>query len=221
MKPLFITFTNLREPYLSLAKNLGETIKRFDAGDFRHIKVYPLGDNRDFFTTSDCLVYSYIIKEINSRPLIILDCDNGLQRALPDIFEADWDIGACYRGPRRNHNGRQDYNGGLVALNNKRPDIIRKFWVEWINTGELWKKSDTRFWPETLEADGWRQSWYNKQSSLNQIIIPEDPDYRVVPGQSYVSHGYKIMPLKTELYGAKPGIEDAFIIHRKGGGKRK
>ena len=128
---------------------------------------------------------------------------------------------SCYRGPRRNSNGRQDYNGGLVALNNKRPDVVRKFWIDWINTGELWERVDNKFWPDTLKADGWKQSWYSKQSSLNQIIIPEDSDYRVVHGQSYVSHGYKIMPLKTELYGAKPGIEDAFIIHRKGGGKRK
>lgn len=220
MKPLFITYTNLREPYLGLAKNLEKTIKRFDAGNFRLVKISLPGSNANFFTISACLLYSYIIKAINLGPLIILDCDNELRKPLPDFFESDWDVAVCYRGQRSNSMGRQDYNSGLVALNNKRPDVIRKFWVEWINRIELLEKT---FWffPETLKADGWKPSWYSDQGALNQIILPEDSSYKVIHEHPYISHGYKIMPLKTELYGAKPGTEDAFIIHHKGGEKRE
>lgn len=229
MKPLFLTFSNSKELYLTLAKKLGESIKKFDAGDFQSITVHPPGGNIDFFTTSACLVYSYIIKAITLRPLIVLDCDHELKKSLPSIFEADWDIAVNYRSPQSNENGRQDYNGGLVALNNKRPDVIRSFWVEWIDKAELWEKPDLSFFPETLKIEGWKQSWFSKQSSLNQIIlpegnqgVPEEDSYRVVPGEIYETHGYKILPLERRIYGARPDDSgDACIIHYKGKAKRR
>jgi len=222
MRPLFLTFSNPREPYLTLAKELEKSIKRFDAGDFQLIKVNFPGKNADFFTVSACLLYSYIIKAINSRPIIVLDCDNELKKPLPNIFEADWDVAVCYRGRHCNENGRQDYNAGLVALNNKRPDIIRRFWVEWINKAELWGKPDFRFFPETLKIDGWKQSWFNKQSSLNQIMLPEEDSCKIISGQIYEVHGYKILPLEKRIYGAYPtDIEDACMVHYKGRAKRK
>lgn len=228
MKPLFLTISNNREPYLTLAKKLGENIERLGAGDFQLIEVNFPGGNPDFFTVATCLTYSYIIKAINTRPIIVLDCDNELKKPLPNIFETDWDVAACYRYSQSDECGRNDYNGGLVALNNKRPDIIRKFWVEWINKAELWTKPDSVFFAETLRIDGWRPSWLAKQCSLNQIILPEcnqdmpeNDSYEIIPGQIYVSHGYKIMPLRRNLYGARPEkAEDAFIIHHKGKKKR-
>lgn len=228
MKPLFLVYSNDREPYSTLARRLEENIRKFGAGDFQLVKARPPGEDADFFTVSACLMYSYIIRMINRRPLIVLDCDNELKKPLPDdMFNGDWDVAACYRKRIILTNGRQDYNAGMVALNNKRPDIIRKFCVEWINRMELWEKPDIRMCAETLRVDGWRPSWYNKQSSLNQIILPEcnqgsleSDSYNIIPGQSYVSHGYKIMPLARNLYGARPGTKNAFIIHYKGGKKR-
>lgn len=222
MKPLFLVHSNDREPYSILARKLGDSIKRFYAGDFQLVKVRPPGEDLDFFTVSACLLYSYIIKAINLRPVIALDCDNELVKPLSNFFESDWDIAACYRGKRKNENGRQDYNGGMVALNNKRPDVIRRFWIEWIDKSELWENPDHRFWPKTLWLDGWRPSWYNKQSALNLIMLPDDRDYKIAIGQPYVSHGYKILPLDPILYGAKPGkeTEETFMRHYVGGEKR-
>lgn len=228
MKPLFLTVSNLREPYLTLAKKLGESIEKLDAGDFQLIKVNFPGGNADFFTISTCLTYSYIIRAINMRPIIVLDGDNELKKPLPNIFKTDWDVAACYRYPQSNECGRNDYNGGLVALNNKRPDVIRKFFVEWINKAELWKKPDSMFSLEILRIDGWRQGWFSKQCSLNQIILPEcnqdmpeNDSYKIIPGQTYVSHGYRILPLERRIYGAAPQDSgDASIIHYKGKKKR-
>jgi len=229
IKPLFLTYSNGKEPYITLANKLGEEIRDLDAGDFYHLEIKGPGGNVDFFAEANGLLYSYVSRAINSRPVIVLDCDNGLEKPVDSLFETDWDIAVAFRFAQIKEWGRQDYCSGLVALNNKRPAIIKKFWIEWTYKIAFWKQCDTKEFPQTLKDDGWLVSWYTDQSSLNQIILPEcnqgmpeDDSYKIIPGQVYEAHGYKILPLERRVYGAKPtDSEDACIIHYKGKGKRK
>lgn len=224
MKPLFLTYSNGREPYLTLAQKLGGEIAKLDAGDFRHIQVNGPGNNMDFFAEANGLLYPYIAKAINQRPVVVLDCDNGLERPIDHLFEMDWDIGVVFRYAQTKEWGRQDYCSGLIALNNKRPALIKKFWIEWTYKTAFWKQCDTEEFPQTLRDDGWLVSWYADQSSLNQIILPggnqgepEEDSYKIVSGEIYETHGYRILPLERRIYGAKPSdLEDACIIHYKG-----
>lgn len=224
MKPLFLTYSTPREPYITLAKKLEADIKSLDAGSFQLVKINPPGNNANFYTVTACLLFPHITRAINSRPLIVLDCDNGIEKPLVDLFEKDWDIAAVFRWPQLREFGRQDYCGGLIALNNKRPDVIRKFWIEWMYKTEFWEKIDSKEFPKTLKDDGWKPCWYSDQGSLNEIILPdgnqnepEEDSYEIVPGKIYETHGYRILPLERRIYGAKPSdSEDACVIHYKG-----
>jgi len=224
MKPLFLTFLTFKEPFLTLAYKLKEDIERLDAGDFQVVQVtYPGGD-ANFYVVSCCLLYSYITREINTRPIVMLDCDNELKKPINHLFEADFDIATVFRFAQMRTSGRQDYCGGLIALNNKRPDIIRKFWIEWINKTALWEEKDLERFPDSLRFDGWNRSWLGVQSCLNQILLPEcnqgDPEkdeHKISPGDIYETNGYKVMPLDRRVYGALPrDSEDACVIHYKG-----
>lgn len=229
MKPLFLTYSNGKEPYVTLANKLGEEISNLDAGDFYHLEIKGPGNNVDFFAEANGLLYSYISKAINFQPVIVLDCDNGLKRPIDHLFNKDWDIAAAFRFAQIKEWGRQDYCSGLVALNNRRPAVIKKFWIEWTYKTAFWKQSNVKEFPQVLRDDGWLISWYTDQSSLNQIIlpegnqdIPEKDSYEIIPGQIYETHGYKILPLERRIYGAKPiDSEDACVIHYKGKGKKK
>lgn len=227
MSPLFITYTNGKEPYVTFADKLKEEIYVLDAGDFYHLRVSGPGNNMDFFAEVNGLLYSLISKAITLRPIIVLDCDNGLTKPIGSLFKKDWDIAAVYRYPQRNEYGRQDYCSGFVALNNRNPALIKKFWIEWTYETLFWGQCDKDKFPQALKDDGWFPSWFSDQSSLNYIILPEgnqgeasEDFHKVIPGQAYETLNYKIMPLERRLYGAMPADSgDAYIIHYKGKSK--
>jgi len=229
MKPLFLTYTDKREPYLTLARKLGEDIKTLYAGDFYHLQVKGPGNNMNFYAEVNGLLYPYISNALNSRPVVFLDSDHGLVKSIDRLFETDWDIAAVYRHAQLFDWGRQDYCGGLIALNNKRPNIVKNFWIEWTYKTNIWKQHDPTRFPKTLKDDGWLESWFTDQGALNEILLPsgnqqepEDDDYKIIPGNIYEVHGYKILPLERRIYGALPGdSKDACIIHYKGKSKNQ
>ena len=228
MKPLFLTYTNGKEPYLTLAHKLGEDIRTLDAGDFYHIQIKGSGYNTDFFVEANGLLYPYINRALSEqKPIVVLDCDNGLVKSIDALFEADFDVAAVFRYAQMQESGRQDYCSGLVALNNKRPDVIKKFWVEWIYRTAFYKKGSMEGFPQALKDDGWLELWFTDQGALNEILLPsgnqqepEEDDYKIVLGNIYEVHGYKILPLDRRIYGALPtDSEDACVIHYKGKAK--
>jgi len=228
MRPLFLTYSNGKEPYLTLANKLGEDVKTLYAGDFYHLEVKGPGNNMDFFAEVNGLLYPYIAKAFSEqRPVVMLDCDNGLVKSVETLFEMDFDIAAVFRYPQINEWGRQDYCSGLIVLNNRDPALIKKFWIEWTYKIAFWKQCDTGKFPQALKDGGWLASWFADQSALNRVILPnsnqgepEEDSYKIVPGEVYEANGYRILPLERRLYGALPGdAGDAHIIHYKGKGK--
>jgi len=49
MKPLFLTYSNGQEPYLTLARKLGEDVSCLNGGEFCNVKINGPGHNLDFF----------------------------------------------------------------------------------------------------------------------------------------------------------------------------
>ncbi len=225
MKPLFLTYSTGKEPFLTLANKLREDIKTLYAGDFYHLVINGPGNNMDFFVEANGLLCPYISKALSEgKPVVVLDVDNGLVKSIDALFEADFDVAAVFRYPQMQETGRQDYCSGLVALNNKRPAVVKNFWVDWTYKTAFYKQGSTKLFPSTLAKYGWLESWFTDQGALNQILLPDgnkqDPDddeYRIIPGTVYEAHGYKVLPLERRIYGALPGdSKDAYVIHYKG-----
>lgn len=230
MKPVFLTYSNGGETSMALVRELEKEIRDLDAGEFYHLEVSGPGNNVDFFVEANCLLYPYITKALNEeRPIIVLDDDNGLVKSIDALFDVDFDVAAVFRYAQMQESGRQDYCSGLVALNYKRPDVIIKFWVEWIYRTAFYRKGVREGFPQALKDDGWLERWFTDQGSLNKILLPdsnqnepEDDDYEIIPGNVYETHGYKVLPLDRRIYGALPGdSEDARVIHFKGKTKNK
>lgn len=230
MKPLFLTYSNGEEPYLTLARKLGEEVRTLYAGDFYHLEVKGLGNNVDFFVEANGLLYPYVARALaEGKPVVILDCDNGLVKSIDFLFEIDFDVAAVFRYPQMQETGRQDYCSGLVALNNRRIDAVKKFWFDWIYKTAFYKRGSPKAFPSSLKRDGWLESWFTDQGSLNEILLPDcnrgevvEDEYEVCPGEIYEAHGYKVLPLERRLYGALPGdSKDAYVIHYKGKAKNQ
>lgn len=218
MKPLYLTYTNGVELYVNMAQRLCRQIVDLEAGDCFHLCLNENGRNRDFFAECFMALYPKITQSINDRPIIVLDADNELKKPIIELFESDWDIAACYRQPISNEYGQQDYCNGVVMLNNKRPNTIRKFWAELIyRTLDITRQCSSC--PTTLKDRGWLDTWWGDQAALNEIILP--PSNEVKVGKIYETRGYKILPLKRSLYGTKHRNKNAFIIHHKGEKKRR
>ncbi len=228
--PLFLTYSNGKEPYLTLAGKLGEEIKTLYAGDFYHLQIKGPGNNLDFFVEANGLLYPYISKALSEeKPVVVLDVDNGLVKSIDALFEADFDVAAVYRYPQMQETGRQDYCSGLVVLNNRSPAAVKKFWVDWTYRTAFYKGGLPTGFPSGLKEDGWLESWFTDQGALNQILLPpgnhgepQDDWEIIVPGIAYETHGYKVLPLERRVYGALPGdSQDAHVIHYKGKAKNQ
>ena len=227
MKPLFLIYSNRKEPYLMLARQLEEQVRNLDAGDICHIIIEGPGEGMDFFAEANGLLYAYVFRAIKMRPIILTDCDAILKKPLDHLFKTDWDIAAAFRFAQRNGCGRQDYGSGFVALNNRRPTLIKKFWIEWTYRIAFWQQCKMRPAPQSLIDEGWFDSWFADQSALNHIILPEgnrgDPKYdscKIVTGVIYEAGDYKILPLERRIYAAHPkDSNDAYMIQYKGKSK--
>jgi len=214
MKPLYLTYTSGAKPWYSMAENLCCQIKELDAGDCFHLCLSEPGRGRSFFPEVYASLYPKITKAIDSRPVIVLDADHKLRKPIIDIFSGDWDIAAVYRCLAVTNYGRHDYNAGMVLLNNRRPNIIRKFWFEWIYriVAHNYKQKNPQ---DSLEKQGWSRTWWEDQSALNEIIAP---DGTAEFGKIYAKDGYRILPLDWRFYARG---KNAYIKHLKGTKKLK
>ena len=229
MKPLFLIYSNRAEPYLTMAHELGIQIRDLGAGALRYVIIEGPGNDMDFFAEANGLLYPHVSEAIKVRPVILTDCDAVLIKPLDHLFGTDWDIAAAFRFAQRNNCGRQDYGSGFIALNNKRPTLIKKFWIEWTYRIAFWQRCEERPSPQPLVEEGWLDSWFSDQSAFNHVILPEgnrgnpeNDSHKIVPGIVYKAGDYKILPLERRIYAALPGdSKDAYMIQYKGKAKVK
>lgn len=87
-----------------------------------------------------------------NKPVVFFDTDMLLLEPISPLFERDFDIALTLRP-----SGRMPVNGGLIFINNRRPDLVRQFFQslkEYIET----------------EAQGQKREWYGDQIALAAIV---------------------------------------------------
>jgi len=214
MKPLYITYSNELEPFNSMANELCHKVKKLNCGDCIHLHQSKPGAETNFSIAMYSMIFAEVKKIIVKRPIIILDADHILLKPIIEIFNGDWDVGAVYRSKCINKYGRHDYCSGLVLLNNRRPDRIIKFCYDWLHSMSSYILSPG-FCPEGLKQQGWQDTWWNDQASLNEIITVDEVTF----GKIYTIKGYRVLPLHWNKY-TLPSKE-AVILHLKGGRKKQ
>lgn len=216
---LYMTYSTDNEPYLGYARRLGDQINALKAGQFHHLRAMRHGNGMDFFADVQGILYHALTEWIDANPVIFLDCDLELRKPILDLFDGDWDIAAVYRGHRclENHSGRQDFSSAFVAMNCKRPNLIRGFWLKWINKMMSWPVLYPEKVPKSIVEQGWLASWFSDQSSLNDILLPDGPERRVLGFEVYKAGKYRILPLRPEDYTAEwpMRIKDPYVYHYK------
>jgi hypothetical protein len=218
--PLYMTYSTDTEPYLGYARRLESQVRDLRAGHFHHALIVRQGNGMDFFADVQGVLYRTLTEWIDSAPVIFLDCDLELRKPIVGLFEGAWDVAAVYRGHlfRNNMSGRQDYSSAFVAMNCRRPNAIRRFWLEWTSRIISWPVCYPDKVPAALIKRGWLASWFSDQSALNDILLPNGPEKKVPGFMAYHSQGYMVLPLKAEEYTAEstfPEIKDPYIFHQK------
>lgn len=215
MKPMYITYSNGVQPYLRMAEEICNKVIELDAGDATHIRLTQPGEEKNFNIAMYSEIFTEVEKVIADRPVIILDADHVLLKPIIEVFEGDWDIAAVYRSRSLDKYGRHDYCSGLVLLNNQRLDCITRFCHDWL-TSMSSRPPSPGFCPKGLRNQGWSDTWFDDQTSLNEVITAED---KVTWEKVCFVGGYRVLPLHWNKY-TLPG-KDALILHLKGGRKPK
>lgn len=219
MKPLYLIHSNEDKLYHSMARRFCKQVKELDAGPVFHLVLKDPGRGRSYFGEAYATLYPFISKAIDEQPVIVVDADHILKKPIIGLFDDDWDIAAVYRGPSPTEHGRQDYCAGSVFLNNKRPNLIRKFWIEW--THKTWTAdSIPAGFPDSLLNKDWRQTWMEDQAALNEMIL-SSVDNTVKIGHIHEVNHRLILPLANHLYGKGSIGPERFMRHIKGFHKRR
>lgn len=140
-----------------------------------------------------------------SLPILLVDSDILINSPLDPVFQHDFDIGLTWR-----HDFKMPINGGIIILNNRRPDAIRRFFSLY---HEIYSKK---------YAD--HADWYGDQYALRDCIGMTAEEMASHHGMIEVQ-GCRILLLPCEQYNFSPNNSvstiasrymDKFVLHFKG-----
>ena len=227
MKLGFLTYSSNDEPYLSMAVKLLESAATHHPGcNLNHVIMAEPGKGRDFFVEAMGCLYPAFSQYLSEGPVALIDADCYFQASIEPFLakQKDWDIAAVYRSRHMvNSYGPQSFLSTIVIFNNERPNVCRKFWLEWA-AGIYDFAINPRPEPEIgvgphnemFAKTGWAQTWYADQAALNLLLLEK------VKGEALsweIGQADRTLFLDRNLFAAKPGNADALIIHEKGRGK--
>jgi hypothetical protein len=143
-----------------------------------------------------------------SLPIVLIDSDILLNGSLESVFEQDFDVALTWR-----KSVNMPINGGLLILNNRRPDVVRKFFDDFV---AIYRE-------KYIDGAG----WYGDQLSLRDVCgvtYGEMRDRKLIE-----INGCKILFLPCDRFNFSP--EDSFaavmapisniaVLHFKGYRKR-
>jgi len=144
------------------------------------------------------------------RPLVLLDSDILLRGSLQPLFDEDFDVGVTWRESRT-----MPINGGLLVLNNRRPEVVRTFFRRFV-----------AIYRERYHSDG-NAAWYGDQLALRDSVGLEH--HEMHNREVYEHDGCRIRFLPCETYNFSPdnrlaaivdGLPDKLVLHFKGQRKR-
>lgn len=144
-----------------------------------------------------------------ARPIVLLDSDILLRGSLQPLFEEDFDVGLTWR-----ENREMPINGGLVVLNNRRPEVVRRFFERFVT-----------IYRERHGAEN--AGWYGDQLALRDCVGLGPDEIRKLRVLEH--EGCRIRFLPCEIYNFSPdnrfaaiekGLPDKLVLHFKGQRKR-
>lgn len=222
----FITYQDGTEPYFSMAEELTEScLKHHPRSVVYDTLMLGPGEGREFFAEVLGRSWRFFSDHLTDGPVVLLDADCLLVDEI--VLPADgWDIAAVHRGHCSNSYGCQDFLSTVVAFNNERPDVSRRFWALWlydmlsIDMSGMELPRSVAMHNDRLKEQGWKESWFADQASLNRILRARMVRYDVGRVESLFDRtgtGFtRILPLDRDVYAAKHGTEGAKIVHYKG-----
>jgi len=144
------------------------------------------------------------------RPLVLIDSDILLRASLQDLFSTDFDVGLTWRTNRE-----MPINGGLIVLNNRRPEVTRRFFGKFV-----------AIYQERYAGDS-NAAWYGDQLAMRDCVGLGHETMAKEPVQ--VIDGVRVRFLPCDTYNFSPdnslaaiasGLPDKRVLHFKGQRKR-
>jgi hypothetical protein len=145
-----------------------------------------------------------------TRPLVLLDSDILLRASMQPLFADDFDVAVTWRP-----SASMPINGGLLVLNNRRPEAVRAFCRRFVAC-----------YAARHSADG-NDRWYGDQHALREIVgLTARELHRT---EHVMRDGCRIRLLPCDQWNFSPdnrlaaiadGLPDKVVLHFKGQRKR-
>ena len=167
-------------------------------------------DHRALILSRSMAQFEYVNQFDFSHPLLLIDSDILVNGSIAPIFDADFDVALTWRS-----NKLMPINGGLIILNNRRPDAVRDFFRRFISIYQ------------TSYSDSQNSHWYGDQLALRDVINLRLEDY--LDSKIMVVNGCRILLLSCDVYNFSPknqyreicsDLSEKIILHFKGERKR-
>jgi hypothetical protein len=150
----------------------------------------------------------HVESSLNSAPMVLLDSDILLNGSLADLFDLDFDVAVTWRESKV-----MPINGGLLVLNNRRPEVTKEFFRRFVNI----------YQEKYLD----KAAWFGDQLALRDVIGIPLRDFhkeRLITVQ-----GCKVLLLHCDEFNFSPqnhlqeictDLNDKVVLHFKGERKR-
>jgi hypothetical protein len=150
----------------------------------------------------------YVLESSMAAPMVLLDSDILLNGSLEKVFHRTFDVALTWRP-----NHEMPINGGLIILNNERPEAVKSFFSRYVSVYQ------------TKYADQAR--WFGDQLALQDCVTLRAEDmseYDIVERD-----GCRLLLLPCSIYNFSPHnryraicsrLPDKAVLHFKGQRKR-
>ena len=174
----------------------------------RYTRVNTEIDHTALMLSRSIAQLNYIEHSNFHQPIVLIDSDILVNASLAPLLEFDFDVAVTWRV-----SFKMPINGGLLILNNRRPEIAKQFFRDFVET---YKKH---------HAD--QSGWYGDQLALRDCV---GMHYKDMGHEKIVEvNGCRILLLSCDAYNFSPkdqyeainsSLGDKFIVHFKGQRKR-
>lgn len=136
---------------------------------------------------------AYLQAQDFSQPLVFIDSDILINAALTPLFEEDFDVALTWR-----QSSTMPINGGLIILNNRRPEIAKKFFRDFV---EIYRKN---------YAD--QGAWYGDQLAMRDLV---GLNHRQMQQASLIHiQDCRVLLLSCDIYNFSPENNFNSIVNR-------
>jgi hypothetical protein len=183
--------------------NIAKLSTRFQRRNF-------LIDHQALMLSRALAQFEYVHQFDFSHPLLLIDSDILVNGSMASVFDIDFDVGLTWR-----KNKTMPINGGLIVLNNRRPEVVRNFFGHFISIYR------------TAYSDSENSRWYGDQLALRDLInlnLEDFSDEKII-----MVNGCRVLLLSCDVYNFSPknkyneicsDLSEKVILHFKGERKR-